>query len=71
MWEAYNLHDLLHDMFAGLELYDTDPAQHLITAGNDLGFLDRDQSDLSHVWKYCIVMKRALRVSQFVAHVTQ
>ena len=60
-WEPYNLHDL----------YSTQYAQHLITAGNDLGFLDRDQSDLSDVWKYCIVMKRALRVSQFVAHVTQ
>ena len=49
MWEAYNLHDLLHDMFAGLELYDTDPAQHRITAGYDLDDLltDPDLSDLS------------------------
>ena len=34
-------------MFPGLDLYYTDPAQHLITAGEDPDDLDRDLSDLS------------------------
>ena len=34
-------------MSAGLDLYCTDPAQHLIPAGWDLDDLDRDLSDLS------------------------
>ena len=34
-------------MFPGLELYYIDPAQHLVTAGEDLYDLDRDLSDLS------------------------
>ena len=35
-------------MFPGLDPHDTDPAQHLITAGQDPDHLDRD---LSGVWK--------------------
>ena len=34
-------------MFPGLDLYCTDPSQHIITAGYDLDYLDRDLSDLS------------------------
>ena len=34
-------------MFPGLDLYCTDPAQYLTTAGEDLDDLDRDLSDLS------------------------
>ena len=34
----------------GLNLFDTDPAQHLIAAGQDLHDLDRDLSDASDVW---------------------
>ena len=34
-------------MFPGLNLYYTDPAKHIITAGYDLDYLDRDLSDLS------------------------
>ena len=34
-------------IFAGLDLYDADPAKHLITAGKDLlDDLDRDLSDV-------------------------
>ena len=41
---------MIYDMFSGLDLYCTDPAQHLTTAGydlDDLYDLDRDLSDLS------------------------
>ena len=34
-------------MFSGLDLYCTDPAQHLRTAGYDLDDLNRDLSNLS------------------------
>ena len=34
-------------MNPGLDLCCTDPTSHLITAGQDLDFLDRDLSDLS------------------------
>ena len=34
-------------MFLGLDLYSTDPAQHLRTAGQGLDDLDRNLSDLS------------------------
>ena len=33
-------------MFPGLDLYYTDPVQHIITAGLSLRYLDRDLSDL-------------------------
>ena len=39
-----NLHDLGH---AGLDLYCTDPARHLTTAGWDIYDLDDDLDDLS------------------------
>ena len=32
-WQPYNLHDLQQDRYPGLDLYYTDPAQHVITAG--------------------------------------
>ena len=38
---------MIQGMFLGLDLYYTDPAQHLITAGQDLDGLDRNLSDLS------------------------
>ena len=34
-------------MVAGLDLYHTDPALHLITAGEELDGVDHDLSDLS------------------------
>ena len=37
---------MIWHMFPGLDLYCTDPAQHLTTAGEDLSDLDRDLSDL-------------------------
>ena len=39
-WEQYNLYDLLQHMLPGLVVYFTDPAQHTIRAGNDLGGVD-------------------------------
>ena len=42
-----NLHDLLRHRFPGLNLYYTDPVQHVIPAGQGLDDLDRDLSDLS------------------------
>ena len=36
-------------MFPGLDLYYADPAQHVITAGHDLDYLDRGLSDMSEV----------------------
>ena len=43
---------IIQDMFPGLDLYHTDPAQHLITAGEDLDDLYdlSDISDLSDVY---------------------
>ena len=38
---------MIWDRFRGLDLYHADPAQHLITAGEDPDDLDRDLSDLS------------------------
>ena len=32
-WERYILHDLIGHVSYGLDLYCTDPAQHLIAAG--------------------------------------
>ena len=49
---------MIHDAFPGSDLYITDPAQHIITAGSDLNDLDRDQSDLSDV---CVVVKGYMR----------
>ena len=46
-WEPYNLHDQYTALVPGLELYHTDPAQHIITAGDNLDDLD-DLSDLSY-----------------------
>ena len=40
------------DMFPGLDLYFTDPAQYLITAGQDLNDLD---SDLNRSCFLCIL----------------
>ena len=37
---------MIWDSFGGLDLYDTDAAQHLITARQDPDGLDRDISDL-------------------------
>ena len=37
---------MIQDPFPGLDLYYTDPAQHLITADCDLDYLDRDLSDV-------------------------
>ena len=34
-------------MSSGVDLYYTDPLQRITTAGEDLGILDRDLSDLS------------------------
>ena len=36
---------IIYDMFPRLDLYCTDPAQPLTTAGEDLDDLDRDLSD--------------------------
>ena len=36
-------------MFPGVDLYYTDPAQHLATAGWDLDYLDRNLSHLFDV----------------------
>ena len=54
---SYNLPDLAHIFLGGtctiqigpvpVDLYHTDPAQHLTTAGYDLDDLDHDLSDLS------------------------
>ena len=33
---------VIWDRFPGLDLYCTDPARHLLTAGQDLDDLDRD-----------------------------
>ena len=38
---------MIAHVFPGLILCYTDPAQHLIRAGYDLDYLDRDLSDLS------------------------
>ena len=38
---------MIQDMFPGLDLYCTDPAQPLAKAGEELGDLDHDLSDLS------------------------
>ena len=38
---------MILEMFAGLDLYYTDPEQHLTTAGRELDDLDGDLSDLS------------------------
>ena len=41
-WEPlYYRHDLVEDRFPQLDLYCTDPAQHLLTAGWDLDDLAR------------------------------
>ena len=37
---------MIQGMFPALDLYRTDPAQHLITAGQDLSDLHRDLYDL-------------------------
>ena len=36
----------IQDVLPGLDLYCTDPAQHLIVAGKDVDNLDRDTSDV-------------------------
>ena len=36
-------------MVPGLKLYYADPAQHLITVGWDLDYIDRDLDDLSDI----------------------
>ena len=38
---------IIYDMFPELDLHYTDPAQHIITVGQDLNDLDHDRSDLS------------------------
>ena len=38
---------MTYDMLSGLDMYCTDPAQHLETAGLDDDELDHDMSDLS------------------------
>ena len=50
-WEQHILYDLQH-IVPGLDLYYTDPAQHLITAGQDLDDLDHDLPDLSDMCKF-------------------
>ena len=42
----YILHDLTQCVALGLDLYYTDTAQNLITAGYDVHDLDRDPSDV-------------------------
>ena len=42
---------MLHDIFPGLELYYTDPAQPLKTTGEELDDLDHGLSDMSDVWQ--------------------
>ena len=37
----------VQDMILGMDLYDTDPAQNLVTPGQALDDLDSDLSDLS------------------------
>ena len=48
---------MIQDPFPGLDLYYTDPAQHLITADCDLDYLDRDLSDV------CVCFLAGSRVS--------
>ena len=45
-WEAQNLHGLGLVSWVGC-VHCTDPAQHLVTAGQDVDDLDHDLSDLS------------------------
>ena len=52
---------MIYDMFSGLDLYCTDPAQHLTTAGQDLDDLDRDLSDLSEVRKLALVERHRMK----------
>ena len=40
---------MICNMFPGLDLNYTDPAQYLLTAGENLYDVDRDLSDLSYV----------------------
>ena len=49
-WESHTT-CLTCGIFPGLDLYNTDPAQHIITAGQDPDDLDRYLSDLSDVCK--------------------
>ena len=42
---------MIYHLFPGLDLYHTDPAQPLTTAGEELDYLDHDLSDLSEVCK--------------------
>ena len=45
--ESRTIFCAIYGTFSGLDLYYTDPSQHLITAVWDLDDLDRDLSDLS------------------------
>ena len=40
---------MLHDIFPGLELYYTDPAQPLKTTGEELDDLDHDPVSYTHL----------------------
>ena len=51
LYEPYDLHHLAH--VSGLDLCYTDPAQHLIAAGqelDDVDDLDRDLFDVGKIW---------------------
>ena len=57
-WEPY-ITCMIYRMFPGLDLYPTDPAQHFLTAGEELDDLQiyhdlSDLSDLSDAGKGCI-----------------
>ena len=54
-WEPYNLHDLGHASYR-LDLYYTDPAQHIVAGGYNLDDLVIDVSDQS--------FRRVQRLSQ-------
>ena len=43
--EPYYIIWIIHHTYLGLDLYYADPAKQLITAGYDLGGLDRDLSN--------------------------
>ena len=40
---------MIQHMFPGLDMYYADPAQHLTTAGEELGDLDHDLSEVCDV----------------------
>ena len=55
-WDPHNLHDLAQVLLGWicttqilLDLYYSDPAQPLITAGEELDYVDHDLFDLSEV----------------------